>query len=272
MSMEMLNPVRYIWRSTRWAANCAVADRLAVSWANLRRASAQQRAGAGANRHYKLVSRVRAEVHVSVLWIALCSHRRFPDHAGRQMPSVTDRTERACDSGQNARLAALRSQFRAMIALCSHRMLPGHADRQMPSVTDRTERACDYGQNAQLATLRSQFRAMIVLCSQKVGHAGQQMPSFTGRTERACDSGQNARLATLRSQCSAMIALCSHRRFPGHAGRQMPSVTGRTECACDSCQNAWLTALRSQCKSFPVNRHNLHNCSNICHKSFTGKR
>ena len=226
VSMEMLNPVRYIWRSTRWAANCAVADRLAVSWANLRRASAQQRAGAGANRHYKLVSRVRAEVHVSVLWIALCSHRRFPDHAGRQMPSVTD----------------------------------------------RTERACDYGQNAQLATLRSQFRAMIVLCSQKVGHAGQQMPSFTGRTERACDSGQNARLATLRSQCSAMIALCSHRRFPGHAGRQMPSVTGRTECACDSCQNAWLTALRSQCKSFPVNRHNLHNCSNICHKSFTGKR
>ena len=182
VSMEMLNPVRYIWRSTRWAANCAVADRLAVSWANLRRASAQQRAGAGANRHYKLVSRVRAEVHVSVLWIALCSHRRFPDHAGRQMPSVTD------------------------------------------------------------------------------------------RTERACDSGQNARLATLRSQCSAMIALCSHRRFPGHAGRQMPSVTGRTECACDSCQNAWLTALRSQCKSFPVNRHNLHNCSNICHKSFTGKR
>ena len=118
------------------------------------------------------------------------------------------------------------------------------------------------------------YSTMIALCSHRrfPDHAGRQMPSFTGRTERTGDSGQNAWLAALRSQFRAMIALCSHRMLPDHAGRQMPSFTGRTECACDSCQNACLATLRSQCKSFPVNRHNLHNCSNICHKSFTGKR
>ena len=137
VSMEMLNPVQYFCGNTRWAANCAVADMLAVSWANLRRASAQQRAGASANRHYKLMLRVRAEVHL----LALCSHRMLPGHAGQQIPSFTGRTEHADDSEQNARLTTLRSQFRAMISLCSYRRFPGHAGRQIPSFTVRTERA-----------------------------------------------------------------------------------------------------------------------------------